>query len=128
MSGEHDGSQIIECELRLHVARPKEQSPGPLTFADWAKTAVGDAVTFQAVASPERGAWNGPLPPGAQVSAAMALENPYWSVFLPASKGVPILFGRVGRALQIGEQFTLQPGTPESWRHDVTFDGAIVIR
>jgi hypothetical protein len=119
--------QIIECEIRLHSSRPADQGSAEPTFADWSATVVGDAVTFQAIANPARGTWNGPLSPGVEVAPPAALDDPYWTVFLPASKGVPIMVGHVGHPLAVGEAFTLAPGQPGVWTADVVFDGAIVI-
>ena|GEM_PF-3921573 len=88
---------------------------------------VGEPVTFRAIAVTARGAWNGPIPPGVEIAAPVALGDPYWTVFLPASRGRPIQVGRVGRPLGIGEQFILASGEPDTWTDGVTFDGAIVI-
>jgi hypothetical protein len=124
---DEDDPEIIECELRLHSARPTTEAPGDPTWADWAGTVVGEPVTFRAVAVTGDGAWNGPLPPGAEVSPPVALDDPWWTVFLPDGRGVPVLAGRVGHALAIGDSFTLPPGEEGSWTHGVVFSGAIVI-
>lgn len=128
MKKERDRPEIIECELRLHGAPPANGSGQGPTFEDWSATAVGEAVRFRAIAIPSQGAWNGPLPPGAEVAAPRALDDPYWSVFLPASKGAPIISGRVGHPLAIGEAFCLPSGRPGEWTRDLAFEGAIVIR
>jgi hypothetical protein len=126
MNESHDDAGIIECDLRLHSGRPAERATGELTWADWSETVVSEAVTFQALAVPAKGLWNGPLPPGAEVAAPMALADPYWTVFLPSGKGAPIRTGQVGHPLAIGECFQLPPGQPGVWTADVTFEGAIV--
>ena len=128
MADEERRPEIIECELRLHAARPAPPGPGgAASWAEWSATAVGDPVTFKAVASPTTGAWNGPLAPGAAVPAPVDLAEPVYSVFLPAARGLPLLVGEVGRPLAIGECFDLPPGTPGEWTEGVPFDGAIVI-
>jgi len=119
--------EIIECEIRLHSSRPAEKSTGELTWADWSETVVGHEVTFQAIANPAAGTWNGPLPPGVEVAPPEALDDPYWTVFLPAGRGVPIMVGQVGHPLAIGEAFNLPSGQPGNWTANVVFDGAIVI-
>jgi hypothetical protein len=121
-----DRPEIIECEIRLHSSRPANTAAEP-SWADWSTTVVGHAVTFQAIANMGRKAWNGPLSPGVQVAAPVALDDPYWTVFLPASKGAPVVVGQVGRPLAIGEAFTLPAGQPDVWTEGVAFDGAIVI-
>jgi hypothetical protein len=115
--------EIIECEIRLHSARPDGASD---KFTDWAQTAVGDPITFQAIAITGNGWWNGPLSPGVEIAASAALDDPYWTVFLPASTGIPIMVGQVGRPLGIGETFTLPPGEQGHWTEGVVFDGAVV--
>ncbi len=122
----HDDAGIIECDLRLHSSRPADGTTGELTWADWSETVVGKAVTFQALAITAKGLWNGPLAPGAEVPAPIALDDPYWTVFLPSGRGVPILVGQVGHPLAIGECFQLPPGQPGVWTANVTFEGAIV--
>jgi hypothetical protein len=122
-----DRPEIIECEIRLHSGRPTTKTTDELSWADWSETVVGHSVTFQALANRGRGAWNGPLSPGVQVAAPVALEDPYWTVFLPASTGVPLMVGQVGRPLAVGEAFNLTPGEPGVWTEGVVFDGAIVI-
>jgi hypothetical protein len=126
MTDNEDGSVIIECQLRLHSARPADKATGELTLADWSETVVGHAVNFQAVVNTAEGKWNGPLSPGVEVAPPHALEDPHWTVFLPAAKGVPILVGQVGHPLATGEAFTLAPAEPGNWTSNVVFDGAIV--
>jgi hypothetical protein len=121
-----DDAEIIECELRLHSGRPTERATGELTWADWSETVVGEAITFRARADTAKGLWSGPLAPGIEVAAPVALDDPYWTVFLPSGRGVPILVGQVGHPLAIGESFHLPPGRPGVWTTDVTFEGAIV--
>ena len=124
--GSDEDVEIIECEIRLHSARPTSTTAGEPSWADWSETAVGHAVTFQAIANTAKGAWNGPLPPGVQIAPSEALDDPYWTVFLPASRGVPIMVGQVGRPLAIGESFTLPPGEPGGWTDGAVFDGPVV--
>lgn len=121
-----DTPEIIECELRLHSARPTGEGSQEPTWADWAATAVGDPVTFQARALIGKGAWNGPLPPGVENSPPVALDDPWWTVFLPGGRGVPILAGQVGHPLAIGEAFSLPPAEDGVWTDGVVFEGAIV--
>jgi hypothetical protein len=125
-SGEGD-PEIIECEIRLHSTQPASNTTGDASWAEWSETVVGDPVTFRAIAMIAKGAWNGPLAPGVEICAPVALDDPYWTVFLPAGNGVPIVVGRVGRPLAIGEAFTLPPGEPGAWTEGVVFDGAIVV-
>lgn len=125
--GEEDEPEIIECELRLHHARPEEGQGGELLWADWSETVVGEPVTFRAIAITGKGAWNGPLPPGAAISPPKALEDPWWTVFLPNGRGVPVRVGQVGRPLAIGDEFNLPPGQDGVWEEGVVFVGAIVI-
>jgi hypothetical protein len=124
-----DEPEIIECELRLHRARPAGAAPDPgqLTWADWAQTVVGEPVTFRAVAITGKGAWNGPLPPGAQVAAPVTLDDPWWTIFLPSGRGVPVMVGQVGRPLSIGDSFALPPRREGEWTDGIAFQGAIVI-
>ncbi len=56
----------------------------------------------------------------------VALDDPYWTVFLPDARGVPIMSDRVGRPLAIGEPFNLAAGVEGQWTANVVFDGAIV--
>jgi len=119
--------QIIECEIRLHSGRPADKGSNELSWADWSETVVGQPVTFRAIAILAEGAWNGPLSPGVEISPPRALDDPYWTVFLPDSRGAPVLTGRVGHPLAIGEAFTLPPGEGGVWTPGVVFDGAIVI-
>jgi hypothetical protein len=121
-----DRPEIIECELRLHSARPTEAAPSEFSWADWAETVVGEPVTFQAIANIGKAAWSGPLPPGVEISPPVALDDPWWTVFLPAARGIPIVSGRVGHPLAIGEAFKLPPGDPDVWTEGVVFNGAIV--
>lgn len=123
---DEDAPQIIECELRLHSTRPAGTSGEP-TWADWSATAVGEAVTFQARALMDQGAWNGPLPPGVDASPPVALDDPWWTVFLPDGRGVPVLSGRVGHPLAIGDVFSLPPAEDGVWTKGVVFEGAVVI-
>jgi hypothetical protein len=124
MAVTEDRPEIIECEIRLHSARPDK--PGDLSFSDWAQTVVGNPITFRAIAITGKGSWNGPLSPGVEIAAPTALDDPYWTIFLPSSTGVAIMVGRVGRPLAIGEAFILPPGVPGHWIEGVVFDGAIV--
>ena len=124
---EEDEPEIIECELRLHSARPVIQQGSELTWADWSQTTVGEPVTFRAIAMTGKGAWNGPLHPGAAVPAPVALDDPWWTVFLPNGRGVPVKAGQVGRPLAIGDEFNLPPGQVGVWEDGVVFVGAIVI-
>jgi len=62
-----------------------------------------------------------------EIASPVALDDPWWTVFLPASRGVPIVVGQVGRPLAIGEAFTLPPGEPGVWTEGAVFDGTIVI-
>jgi hypothetical protein len=119
--------EIIECDLRLHSAQPANKAPGELVCEDWLATAVGNPVRFEAIAVVGRGAWGGPLPPGAEISPPVPLDDPWWSVFLPSSKGVPVVMGPVGRPLAIGDAFNLAPAEEGVWTTGVVFDGAIVI-
>jgi hypothetical protein len=127
MGDDRDQPEIIECKIQLHSDRPASSATGEPSTTDWSKTAVSEAVTFRAIAIVSQGAWNGPLSPGIEIAAPVPLENPYWTVSLPASKGVPVLVGQVGRRLGIGETFKLPPGEPGVWTEDVVFEGAIVI-
>jgi len=61
-----------------------------------------------------------------EIAPPVALDDPYWTVFLPDGCGVPILTGQVGRPLGIGEAFTLPPGTHGVWTQGVVFDGTII--
>jgi hypothetical protein len=126
MTDNEDGAAIIECELRLHSGRPADKATGDLKWAEWSETVVGHAVTFQAIANTAAGTWNGPLSPGVEIAAPAALEDPHWTVFLPAARGVPIIDGQVGHSLATGEAFTLAPAEPGTWTANVVFDGAIV--
>lgn len=128
MEGDEDRPEIIECEIRLHSGPPGAPDDAPWDFAAWSATAVTAPVTFAALAVVSRGAWNGPLAPGAPIAAPVALQAPWWTVFLPAAHGVPIAAGPVGHALGIGETFTLAPGEPDRWAEGTVFDGAVVIR
>ena len=119
--------EIIECQIRLHSARPVDKGSGEPTWADWSASVVGDPVTFQARALTEKGAWNGPLPPGVEISPPVPLDDPWWTVYLPDGRGVPILSGQVGRSLAIGEPFSLPPAEEGAWTNGVTFEGAIVV-
>ncbi len=119
-----DRPEIIECEIRLHAGSPS--STTEVVFDDWIRTVVGDPVTFRAVAITGRGLWNGPLPPGVEIAAPTALPDPYWTVFLPASTGVPVMTGRVGHPMAVGETFALVPEAPGTWVEGIVFDGAIV--
>lgn len=124
---DQDGAGIIECDLRLHSGRPADKAAtGELTWANWSETVVGHAVTFQAIANTAEGLWSGPLSPGAEVAAPVALDDAYWTVFLPSGRGVPILVGQVGYPLAIGEAFKLPPGQPGIWTAHVVFEGAII--
>jgi hypothetical protein len=127
MGDDGDQPEIIECEIQLHSDRPASNVTGELSTADWSKTAVGKAVTFRAIVIISKGAWNGPLSPGIDIAAPVPLEDPYWTVSLPASRGVPVLVGHVGRRLAIGDVFKLPPGEPGIWTEGLVFDGAIVI-
>jgi hypothetical protein len=127
VGNDEDRPEIIECEIRLHSGQPANKAAAQLSWADWSESIVGHAVTFQAIANIGKGAWNGPLSPGVQIAAAVALDDPYWKVFLPSRRGVPIMVGQVGRPLAIGETFNLPPGQPGVWTEGVVFDGAIVI-
>lgn len=127
MADAGDEPEIIECEIRLHSGRPAGPATGEPSNADWSETVVGEAVTFQAIAITSKGAWNGPLPPGVEIAPPVALDDPYWTVCLPASRGAPVIVGRVGRPLAIGEAFNLPPGRPGVWTEGVPFEGAIVI-
>lgn len=122
---DQDSAGIIECDLRLHSGRPDDKE-GQLTWADWSETVVGHAVTFRAIANTAKGLWSGPLPPGAEVAAPVALDDPYWTVFLPSGRGLPILVGQVGHRLAIGEAFRLPSGQPGIWTAHVVFEGAVV--
>jgi len=128
---EEDSPEIIECEIRLHRARPAGHGDGDgdgeLSWADWSETVVGGPVTFEAIAITDKGAWNGPLSPGVEVSSPEALDDPWWTVFLPAARGVPVMVGQVGHSLGVGESFLLPAGEPGVWVEGVVFDGAIVI-
>jgi hypothetical protein len=124
MDGDEE-PDIIECEIRLHSGRPATPTGEP-TWSHWMETVVGVPVTFQAIAKTGQGQWNGPLSPGVEIPAPIALTDPYWTVFLPVGRGVPIAAGQVGRPLAVGECFHLSPGTPGVWT-SVVFDGAIVI-
>lgn len=127
MADERFHPEIIECEIRLHDSRPPQKESGEPWWADWARTTVGEPVIFKAIAIVGKGKWNGPLPPGVEIPASRALDDPYWTVFLPSPTGVPIMSGRVGHPLAVGEVFALAPGVPGTWIRDVVFDGAIVI-
>ena len=128
MGGEAERPEIIECELRLHVSPPPATPLTEARFADWSGTVAGLPVTFRALAITAQGAWNGPLSPGVDIATPVSLADPYWTVFLPASKGVPVVSGRVGRPLAVGECFTLEPGATGIWHEGVVFEGAIVLR
>ena len=121
-----DSPEIIRCQIRLHSGRPTGEKPDEWTFADWSHTVVGDAVTFEAIAVTAKGLWNGPLHPGVEIMSFVALDDPYWTVFLPDARGVPIMSDRVGRPLAIGEPFNLAAGVEGQWTANVVFDGAIV--
>ena len=122
-----DDPEIIECQIRLHSSRPDASATGGLSWADWSTTCVGEPVTFQAIAITGKGAWNGPLPPGVEISPPVALDDPWWTVFLPDGTGAPILSGQVGRALTIGDSFSLPPGETGVWTEGLIFDGAVVV-
>jgi hypothetical protein len=124
--GDDDSPEIIECAIRLHSSRPPNKADGEPSWTEWSQTVVGAAVTFQAIAIPSTGAWNGPLSPGVEIAPPVALDDPYWTVFLPDGRGVPILTGQVGRPLGIGEAFALPPGTHGVWTQGVVFDGTII--
>ena len=127
MTTTDDSPDIIKCQIRLHSSQPLgEKSDGP-TFADWSQTVVGEPITFEAIAITGKGLWNGPLSPGVEIDAPVALGDPYWTVFLPSSRGVPVMSGRVGRSLAKGETFNLPPGVEGVWTPNVVFDGAIVV-
>lgn len=128
MGDDLDQPEIIECRIQLHSDRPVGTASDEPSIADWSKTAVSEGVTFRAIAIVSKGAWNGPLSPGIEVAAPEPLEDPYWTVSLPAGKGLPIMVGQVGRRLAIGETFKLPPGEPGVWTEGVVFDGAIVIQ
>ncbi len=119
--------QIIECELRLHSDRPVDPPGGAAAWGEWSATTVGEPVIFRAVAVTSEGAWNGPLAPGVEIAAPVALDDPWWTIFLPDSKGRPVFADRVGRRLAIGENFSLPAGQPGIWTNGVVFDGAVVI-
>jgi hypothetical protein len=125
--GDEDRPEIIECEIRLHSACPDATTGRELSWADWSKTAVGEPVTYRAIAITGKGTWNGPLAPGVEISPPVALDDPWWTVFLPNGRSAPITAGRVGHPLAIGESFTLPPGEAGVWSGGVVFDGAIVI-
>jgi hypothetical protein len=125
--GDEDRPEIIECAIRLHSARPVKEGAGELSWSDWSGTVVGEPVTFQAIAITGKGTWNGPLAPGVEISPPVPLDDPWWSVFLPDGRGVPVVVGRVGHPLAVGEAFTLPPGEAGVWAEGVVFDGAIVI-
>jgi len=95
--------------------------------SDWAETAVGEPVVFQARADPASGLWNGPLSPGASISPPVVLDDPWWTVSLPGSSGRPLLAERVGHGLDIGEAFTLRPTAEGTWTSGVAFEGAIIV-
>lgn len=119
--------QIIECEIRLHTAVPDGAAAPETADAErWARTAVGEPVAFQARADPAAGSWNGPLSPGVSVAAPVALDDPWWTVRLPGSHGVPIRCGGVGRPLAVGEPFTLAAADLDRWTRGVVFDGHVV--
>jgi hypothetical protein len=120
--------EIIECRLRLHVAHPTGDPSGEPTWAEWSTTVVGEPVTFQARVLTKEGAWNGPLPPGADVSSPHRLDDPWWTVFLPDGSGVAVLSGQVGRPLAIGETFSLAPAVDGLWTNGVVFEGVILFR
>ena len=121
-----DQPEIIECEIRLHSGPPANGQTGPRPWAEWSQTVVGNPVTFRARAIAAKGAWNGPLSPGVEIAAPEALNDPYWTVFLPEGKGVPIVVGQIGHPLAIGETFTLPPDEPNVWQQGAVFDGTIV--
>ena len=127
MTDTDDGPEIIKCQIRLHSSRPAGEKPNELTFSDWSQTIVGAPITFEAIAITGRGQWNGPLSPGVAIAAPEPLGDPYWTVFLPSARGVPLVSGRVGRSLAIGESFYLLPGVEGVWTANVVFDGAIVV-
>ena len=122
-----DDPEIIECQIRLHSGPPPPAAGERSTWAEWSQTCVGDPVNFQAIAITGRGAWNGPLSPGVEISPPVLLNDPWWTVFLPDSQGVPVLSGQVGRPLAIGDPFSLPPGQSDVWTQGVSFDGAIVV-
>jgi hypothetical protein len=62
-----------------------------------------------------------------EISPPVALNDPWWTVFLPDGRGVPVVFGHVGRPLSIGDPFTLPPGESGVWTQGVTFDGAVIV-
>jgi len=127
MTDTDDGPEIIKCQIRLHSSRPTGEKPNEPTFSDWSQTAIGDPITFEAIAVIGKGQWNGPLSPGVAIAAPVPLVDPYWTVFLPSAGGVPLISGRVGRSLATGETFTLPPGVEGVWTANVVFDGAIVV-
>jgi hypothetical protein len=119
--------QIVEVHLRLHTHRPEASANDQADWDEWSSTSVGDPIVFRAVADPIAGSWNGPLPPGAEIAAPVALDDPWWTVFLPDPTGPPVLADRVGGPLAIGERHVLPAGEPGDWRDGVRFEGAIVI-
>lgn len=119
--------QIIECEIRLHDGRPGgDKTPAEYLVVEWDGTAIGPSVPFQALADVASGLWNGPLAPGVDVSPPRVVEDPWWTVRLPGSHGVPVRVGQVGRSLDIGEAFTLPAGETGMWESDVVFEGTII--
>ncbi len=120
--------EIIECRLRLHASHPTIGASREPTWTEWSTTVVGDPVTFCARVLTSEGSWNGPLPPGAEVAAPCALEDAWWTVFLPDGTGAAVLSGRVGRPLAIGDTFTLPAAVDGHWTDGVVFDGAILLR
>lgn len=116
--------EIIECELRLHSGPPGTGvDPSTGDAAAWSETEVGRPVSFEARADPPAGAWNGPLPPGVDISAPATIDDPWWTVRLPGSTGVPLLCGRVGRPLGIGDTFQLAPNDDRTWTTGIPFEG-----
>jgi hypothetical protein len=125
MTTADDSPDIIKCQIRLHSSRPAGEKSAK--FADWSRTVVGDPITFEAIAVTGKALWNGPLSPGVEIEAPVPLGDPYWTIFLPSARGVPVLSGRVGRSLANGETFNLPSGVEGVWTSNVVFDGAIVV-
>jgi hypothetical protein len=121
-----DSPEIIECQIRLHSGPPAKTGDGEPSWTDWSETVVGTAVTFKAVAMTTKGSWNGPLSPGVEISPPVPVSDPYWTVFLPAGRGVPVMVGQVGHALGVGEAFRLPAGELGVWTEGVVFEGTIV--
>jgi len=119
--------EIIECEIRLHSAPPESGGdPSDSDAAAWAETMVGRPVSFEARADPASGAWNGPLSPGVDISAPTSLDDPWWTVRLPGSSGVPLLCGQVGHPLGIGDTFQLSAAEDGTWTTGIPFEGHAV--